>query len=1069
MTLIARSTLSALKALSALAVLVVGLPVVLYRFGGSPLQGQMVTWSHFSRVLASRDDGTVLLEIIRACSWLAWLLFTACVVAEAQAAARGRRAPRLRLGGLQGAAAHLVALSTLAFTASPAVTLTASAIAASQPIQPRAGAPGNVGELTSRPGISREITTVDLYQRSTAAQAAGHLAPPAPSLVVQEAYAATATSVVTVRPGDCLWSLAHQYLGAGDRYPEIVKLNYGQEMTNGQVFRNPSLIEPGWHLLVPVRTTANQHQHATTGHHLGHSTADKYYRRRHAPATKHLSAHHLQENAAGEPSPTTTARTRSTSSVAEDRLAQTGIASGHAGNQTSASTNPSGSALPSAVTFLTGALAGAVLVNLARLRRIQRQYRRRGRRIALAADLQVLKAEQRLRAVAPVEHLETLRDALICLEANVLATGQELPDIVGLHVTPDVLEVLLAAPAIDGPPAPFVVSPGRLGMCWQLDLPATVTVRSGQGPAAGRGLAHPACHLLPGLITAGATSGGYLLLDLESMQVAGCDGPQDLIDRFITTIATELATGQWSGWYDLILVGCPELAGLGRAEHCPTFGEALDLLTARQASVAHRFAERGSSDVRKLRLAEPDDEGWGLTVVVSRAEPSAAQMARLLRLAEDGPGGIAALVAGDPESDDGRMAPTAMQLAPDPERPDGIIANVVPLQITVRPRALSAAEYDAIGSLLTTAADPDDVSQEEETYLAYEAPPWIPQAIQLSRPQPGADGEEYADDVSAPDAPVEQNLAAPRQAMWEPDLVPEHGWDLVQASTPEEPAAPDGDWPPGQGRAPADTWTPANGWVPHDAKPRRLDVSSSALEIRILGHFAISHGSGQLQPKQAELVLALALAAPAALSNSALCSMLGADPDHPKPSDAVRQIITRTRRRLGLAGDGQEYIIHAGNGQYVLHPEAVLDWSRFRALVKSGGAEDLRSALSLINGQPFTGGYFWWIDIPLIETVRAEIVDAAETLAEFELAIASPRAAAKAARAGLMAEPSAEQLWRIVMRAEHAAGNLAGVTEAWRRCLDAVAEIAPDGEPHPETATLYRQLTQSARQRVEVP
>jgi hypothetical protein len=44
------------------------------------------------------------------------------------------------------------------------------------------------------------------------------------------------------------------------------------------------------------------------------------------------------------------------------------------------------------------------------------------------------------------------------------------------------------------------------------------------------------------------------------------------------------------------------------------------------------------------------------------------------------------------------------------------------------------------------------------------------------------------------------------------------------------------------------------------------------------------------------------------------------------------------------------------------------------------------------------------------------------------------------------------------MRAEHAGGNQAGVTEAWRSCLDAIEDIAPDGEPHPDTAALYRQL-----------
>ena len=48
------------------------------------------------------------------------------------------------------------------------------------------------------------------------------------------------------------------------------------------------------------------------------------------------------------------------------------------------------------------------------------------------------------------------------------------------------------------------------------------------------------------------------------------------------------------------------------------------------------------------------------------------------------------------------------------------------------------------------------------------------------------------------------------------------------------------------------------------------------------------------------------------------------------------------------------------------------------------------------------------------------------------------------------------------MRAEHAAGNLNGVREAWNRCLDAISEIAPDGEPHPGTAALYRDLLGAA-------
>jgi hypothetical protein len=41
-------------------------------------------------------------------------------------------------------------------------------------------------------------------------------------------------------------------------------------------------------------------------------------------------------------------------------------------------------------------------------------------------------------------------------------------------------------------------------------------------------------------------------------------------------------------------------------------------------------------------------------------------------------------------------------------------------------------------------------------------------------------------------------------------------------------------------------------------------------------------------------------------------------------------------------------------------------------------------------------------------------------------------------------------------------GNLDGVTAAWNRCLDAISEIAPGADPHPDTERLYRQLTRAA-------
>jgi DNA-binding SARP family transcriptional activator len=941
----ARRVATALAALAVLASAVFGLPVVLYQFGGSPLPHRIAGWNGVMAALSSQASDGLLLALVRDCSWLAWLLFTACVLAEAQAAIRGRRSPHLRLGGLQGIAAHLVALAAVAFAAPSAITLSASA-----------------APVRSQPAGLQAVPGSGAAQR-----AAGRL--------------------VTVRSGDCLWSIAQRYLGAGDRYPAIVSLNFGHDMGDGQVFTNPSLIEPGWRLFLPrhgadgADRSGPELSHRDSdapaagqrSQHAGHPTKDPHYRRRHPAARQYAAREQAETSPAGNGAESADAGSPGRAGLGEPEFPL----AGEAGYLTPARASTPHDQMPEAVMFAAGALAGAVLTSLTRMRWRQYQERRRGRRIVLPADHDVLAQEQRLRAAAPLpsDPVQTLRDALACLEAGLAAAGQQVPEIVGLHVTPDVLEVLLAAPAADGPPEPYAISPGRQGMCWQLELPAVSAVSqraslAGTSPA---GLATLPCHLLPGLFTAGATGDGYLLLDLESLQVTGCDGPPGLVDQVIVTAATELATAQWSGWYDLILVGCDELEVLGRAEHCATLGEALSLIEGRHAAASTRIAERAPADVRDLRLADPDNEDWGLTILISRLEPAPDQMTRLLALAEDGGGGIAALVAGDPEAPDGRMAPAVLQVAPDPSVPDGIIANVIPLQVSVRPGALSAADYAAITALFAAAADLDDVSPDAEPYAACAAPPTVP----------FADG--------------------------------------------------------------------------HPARTR--PGAEQGLQIRILGPFTLTGAGQQLQPKHAELVLALALAAPAGLSNSALCAILGADPDHPKPADAVRQIITRTRRRLGLARDGTQYIVHAGNGQYLLHPDATLDWTRFRELTATGRADDLRAAVSLIAGQPFSGSYFWWIDIPLIETVRAELVDAADALAEFELTAGSPRVSGRAARAGLLAEPSAEQLWRAVMRAENAAGNLAGVTEAWRRCLDAIEDIAPGGEPHPDTVALYRQLT----------
>jgi hypothetical protein len=282
---------------------------------------------------------------------------------------------------------------------------------------------------------------------------------------------------------------------------------------------------------------------------------------------------------------------------------------------------------------------------------------------------------------------------------------------------------------------------------------------------------------------------------------------------------------------------------------------------------------------------------------------------------------------------------------------------------------------------------------------------------------------------------------------------------------------------PPPGVAPASRNAPARSSVPMPPSPRRAQRSVAAdepgrsctvapapaerprLRIGVLGSLTVNGQAGALVPAQSQLIVALALNQ-AGLSNRQLRGMLGADAAHPKPADSLRQLIARTRRALGTAADGREWIEHLGHGHYALHQDAWVDVREFERLTAadSGSEAALSAALSLVRGQPFTGCYYWWLGPEQVESVTARIVAAAETLATLRLAGRDPSAACQAARIGLAADSAAEQLWRVRMRAEHAAGNLAGVRGAWGRCLDVASEVAADGQPDSATFAVYSEL-----------
>jgi hypothetical protein len=127
------------------------------------------------------------------------------------------------------------------------------------------------------------------------------------------------------------------------------------------------------------------------------------------------------------------------------------------------------------------------------------------------------------------------------------------------------------------------------------------------------------------------------------------------------------------------------------------------------------LGDGGAVDVRYRRITEPDDEDWSLTLLISNVPPNEAQLAFLSDISAE-PGGIAALVAADPDGGSAAAAPSVFALAGDPDRAGGILARITPLQLQVRPQVLTSADYEAIISLFETAAAPGDVAADEPPY-----------------------------------------------------------------------------------------------------------------------------------------------------------------------------------------------------------------------------------------------------------------------------------------------------------------------------------------------------------------
>lgn len=169
---------------------------------------------------------------------------------------------------------------------------------------------------------------------------------------------------------------------------------------------------------------------------------------------------------------------------------------------------------------------------------------------------------------------------------------------------------------------------------------------------------------------------------------------------------------------------------------------------------------------------------------------------------------------------------------------------------------------------------------------------------------------------------------------------------------------------------------------------------------------------------------------------------------------------------------GDELFPPPEGGRYELSPAVVTDYGLFCELVAEAdetedalaAADLLHEALTLVRGEPFTGvgRSYAWVG-PHRGMIVAQVVDAAEELAEVRLASGDWRAAEWATRQGLRAFPSDERMYRLLMRTARAAGNVPGVHRVFRELCDVLADpelgVEPEDTVHPETIELLEELT----------
>jgi len=681
-----RARLVGLTATLLLVGIVLALPITLIALGAAPIPTHLPSADQIRSSLASPDDGTLALGAIKVIAWLAWAVLTWFITVEIVARLRGititpprgLAMPQLAVRGLVAAAALLF---ISAGSAAPAIALTTSAphAVASAGLVPGAAAPANTMVVDVRdhaphsspapktPAVSSLPTHTVVHGESLWSIAQTHLGSgeryrdilavnpqlgshpdfltPGTVLHLPAAHQAAdrPEHQVTVHRGDTLSGIAQRELGDADRYPEIYDASRGIRQPGGYHLSDPDMIDVGWTLTIPGTPPTPTTTTTPTPPSPPPPVAPP-------PPTPSATTPPVT------PSPSATSASPTASAPATSAQAQEGQST------VVAEAEHPDSPAPWILAGLTGAgavLAGGMTLVLRARRRTQFRNRRPGRSIT-APDPVLAPVEKTVMTLgsAAAPTVEFLDDALRALAGACTGRKEHLPDVAAVTLNTDAITVHLSRATTL--PEPWQGDEEQLR--WRLPTGAAADSIGTPQPD------QPAPY--PLLVTIGAADDGTIwLFNLEDLNVA-ITGDLTYATDLARNIAAEIAVNPWSTTVQLDCIGVgQELEPIHPGRMCthPVADApriAAELLTDAVAVVDR--STRLDLPVSTARALQADSDSWGARMLLIDAGvqqcPELDQLIELLGH-HDGHTGTAVVINGRDDTISGSTATVTMQLS----------------------------------------------------------------------------------------------------------------------------------------------------------------------------------------------------------------------------------------------------------------------------------------------------------------------------------------------------------------------------------------------------------------------